>query len=227
MRHALVLGGSGKVGRAVVAAFGASDVRVTATCFTHDAPDGATAVRIDLRDPSAWRERLAEIAADDAPDVIVHCAATSGPDDITAVDDDAWAALFDVNVRAPFLAIQALAPVMKARNCGDVVLLGALSSGQSLPLPAAFATTQGALTSMAMATAKELGPSGVRVNVVSAGVLDGGLADGLSAETKEDYLKFSALRRIGTAAEVAKVVRWLALENTYLSGKVVPVNGGI
>ena len=135
--------------------------------------------------------------------------------------------MFAVNVHAPLLAIQALSTKMRAQAGGDVVLVGALNIGQSLPLPTAFATTQGALTSMAMASAKELGPHGIRVNVVAAGVLDGGMASRLSNETVEDFKKFSALRRTGRAADVAKVVRWLALENTYMSGKVVPVNGGI
>ena len=119
---------------------------------------------------------------------------------------------------------QLLAPHLAG---GDVVLVGALERTQSLPIPLAFAASQGALAAVTMALAKELGPQDVRVNMVAAGVLEAGLSDDLDAGVLADYEAFSALRRRGTAAEVAACILWLALQNTYFSGKVLPVNGGI
>ena len=78
-----------------------------------------------------------------------------------------------------------------------------------------------------MALAREVGGKGVKVNLVAVGLLDAGLGKELGAAMVADYRSFSALRRLGTAAEVAAAVAWLALENTYMNGKILPVNGGL
>ena len=80
---------------------------------------------------------------------------------------------------------------------------------------------------MTMALAKELGASGVRANLLALGILDEGLSRGMDEALLADYRRFSALRRTGTPAEVARVVAWLALDNRYLTGRVIPVNGGL
>ena len=78
-----------------------------------------------------------------------------------------------------------------------------------------------------MGLAKELGPRGIRVNLAALGLLEGGISQGLSKKLRDDYLALSALRRLGRPEEVARVLVWLALDNCYLSGKVIPINGGI
>ena len=95
-----------------------------------------------------------------------------------------------------------------------------------MPLPPAYAASQGALSALAMALAHELGAD-LRVNLVALGVLDAGLSRQLSAGRRKDYQTFSALRREGTPAEAASVITWLALENRYIHGKVIAANGGI
>jgi 3-oxoacyl-[acyl-carrier protein] reductase len=83
------------------------------------------------------------------------------------------------------------------------------------------------LGAMVMAIAHELGPRGVRINMVALGILNEGLSQGLLAQSRKDYETFSALRRVGTPDEAARMIVWLALENRYIQGKIVPVNGGI
>lgn len=116
---------------------------------------------------------------------------------------------------------------MARAGYGSIVLVGALDRTQSLPAPVPFAASQGMLAAMTMALAKELGPSGILVNMVALGILEEGLARALSPQVRADFLSFSALRRAGTPREAARAILWLALENTYMSGKVMPVNGGI
>src|SRR5262249_30556619 len=103
----------------------------------------------------------------------------------------------------------------------------ALDRGQSLPLPSPFAAAQGGLAALAMSLAKEVGDANVRVNVVALGLLDMGLSKTVSPALVEDFKTHSALRRLGTTREAALAITWLALENTFMSGRVVPVNGGI
>jgi 3-oxoacyl-[acyl-carrier protein] reductase len=231
-RRALVLGGTGTVGREVLR--GLAEAGVPAAFTFHRSREGAEALArehghralaVDLGDLDATRALLREI--DPATDVLIHCAAVSRPAAMRDVTDDDWRITQAVNCQAAFVAAQALAPAMAAAGRGDVVLLGALDRTHSVPTPVHFAASQGMLSAMTMAMAKELGPSGIRVNMIAVGVLDGGLSRDLDPRLAADFRSFSALRRTGTAVEVARVVVWLALRNSYMSGKVLPVNGGI
>ncbi len=145
------------------------------------------------------------------------------------LDIATWQRAVAVNVQSAMMIVQWLAQrhAGETRRFRHVVLVGGLDRTQSLPLPAGFAATQGALNALTMALGHELGPKGVFVNLVALGVLDGGLSRELMSQRVKEYEMFSALRRRGTADEAAKVITWLALENTYIQGKVLSVNGGI
>jgi 3-oxoacyl-[acyl-carrier protein] reductase len=182
---------------------------------------GHAAVQVDLADPAAT---TALLDAQPPTDVVIHCAGVSAALALPDVDAAAWQQAMAVNVQSAFLACRWVA--QRARPC-DVVLVGGLDRTQSLPLPVHFAATQGALSAMVMATAHELGRQDIRVNLVALGPLEGGLSAGLAARRRKDYETFSALRRVGKPDEAAKVIAWLALENSYIQGKVISANGGI
>ena len=232
--RALVLGGSGAVGAEVVrglCAAGADTVftylRGAARAHDLGAETGARPEAVDLRSPEAILALVRSLAEGFAPTVLVHCAAQSRAASLGEITLSDWDDAVAVNCRAPFLACQALAPGFAAAGEAHVVLVGALDRAQSLPLPVHFAGTQGMLPALAMSLARELGPSGVRVNAVALGVLDAGISRDLPDEVRADYLSLSAFRRIGTVKEAAKAIVWLALRNRYMSGKVLAVNGGI
>lgn len=234
-RRALVLGGTGTVGRAVLAELERAQVPVTFTY--HQAAeraaelarvDGWRALPLDLDDLDAVRSCIEELVqADQVPDVLINCAAVAGAVNIADVDDQLWTRTQRINCHAPFVICQRLAPHWRAAQGADVVLVGALDRVQSLPMPVAFAATQGMLSGLTMGLAKELGKDDIRVNMVALGLLGEGLSLQVSPDLYDDFHRFSALRRSGTAAEVARFITWLALHNRYMNGKVVPVNGGI
>lgn len=231
MRRALVLGGTGAVGSEVVRALAA---RGLTGAFTYlrsaeraaavAAESGFEALQVDLADVEALRRLLAELPS---TDVLVACAATGRRATLPESTVADWDAAQAVSGRATFLACQALAPGMAAAGGGSIVLVGALDRGQSLPLPVAVAASQAMLPALAMALARELGPGGTRVNAVALGPLDAGMSRILSADELQDYRQYSALRRVGTPREVVPAIVWLALDNRYMSGKVLAVNGGI
>ncbi len=210
-----MLGGSGAVGGAVVAALAERGVEVVFTFHTGrdralelSRAHGARAINVDLsprterprpggrprepkgRGPTSWFTRPASRAAASWRDL----------------RDDDWAAMLAVNVTSALVAAQALAPGLAARGGGDLVFLGGLDRTQSVTAPIGYAATQGALATMTMALAKELGASGVRANLLALGILDQGLSRGMDEALLADYRRFSALRRTGTPAEVARAV---------------------
>jgi len=229
-RSAFVTGGSGAIGREVVRRFVERGLVVHFSFATNElvaselARDtGAIPHRVEFRDRTALPRLLAEL-----PDitVFVHAAGRLGPlsfDEVTPAEQDALTA---VNLDAALLGTRALLPRMRKEG-GAIVFVGALDRTQSLPIPAAFAATQGALATATMALAHELGRDAIRVNLVASGLLDQGLGTRVGAELVRDYLAYSALRRLGTPLEVSRMIAWLALDDRVMTGRVVSVNGGI
>jgi 3-oxoacyl-[acyl-carrier protein] reductase len=225
LKRALVFGGTGAVGREVLREFAGAGIATTFTYLRSEerarelsSRHAQRALRVDLADEDAVRACVRSLG--ETPTIFVHAAALLGsPEEFRKVQA--------VNVTSAFAAVQELAPRMAQAGGGDIIFLGALDRTQSLPLPAAFAASQGAISAMTMALAKELGPKSIRVNQIAAGLLNEGISNGLDPKLLEDYRTFSAMRRTGTPAEIARAVRWLACGNTYMSGKVIPVNGGL
>jgi 3-oxoacyl-[acyl-carrier protein] reductase len=208
------------------------------TAFTwHQSRDRAQAlaselsmrsVQVDLSDAAETRAALRGLREEGfAPNLFIHCAGVNQGASLADITDERWSRTMAVNCQSAFIACQELGPAMAQAGEGHIVLVGALDRTQSAPSPVHFAASQGALSALAMAVAKELGPKGVRVNLVVLGLLETGLSREVGQKLVADYKGFSALRRLGRPDEAAKAIMWLALENTYMNGKVLPVNGGI
>lgn len=232
-RRALVLGGSGSVGAAVVRALAARGVpthftywRSESTAQTLARETQQSAERVDLREPTSIYDLFARLAAAEvAPDILIHCAGVLDTQPLQEISAELFDEAYQVSCRSALLASQLMA--RSVPRGGDIVLVGALDRAQSLPIPIAFAACQGMLSGLSMALAKELGPQGVRVNLLTLGLLDRGLSINLTEIIREQYLAFSASRRFGTVEEAARAIVWLALENRYMSGKTASFNGGI
>ncbi len=235
MKHAVVFGGTGAVGAAVLRALASRGASATFTyCRSEDRAAelsrelGFRAVRLDLTDAAALRELVGRMGADEpVPAAAIHCAGSLDATPGLELSDEAWDRAYASNARAAFLVARDVGAVMARGGGGEIVLVGGPDRAQSLPIPVAFAASQGMIAATAMAFAKELGPRRVRVNMVALGLLDAGLSTRLDEGLRREYLAFSALRRLGTPDEAAAAIAWLALHNTYVSGKVIPVNGGI
>ena len=236
-RHALLFGGTGHVGQAVLRLLVARGVRVTFTYrrkaaaareLAAELGPRAMPAAIDLRAPAAIRALLGDLLAEpEPPDLFIDCATLGRPIALPEVSDDLYDEVQSVNVRAAFVACQTLLPAFAARGGGDVVLLTYLDGARPTPMPAHFALSQTAIIGLGQALAKEYGGRGVRVNLVQVGPLQDGVARELPIPLLADFERLSAIGRVGTADEVARAIAFLALENSYLTGQVFPVQGGL
>lgn len=225
----IVLGGTGNIGAAVLrelhqkklsAVF--TYLRSVDTARQLEAETQHRGAQVDLSSPDALRRFFG-----DHPEValLIHCAGVSHSAKLKEITDAQLDEMYAINVRSALIACQEAAARMSAG--GDIVLLGAIDGTQTVPAPAHFAASQGALVGLTRALSKELGPKNIRVNLLAIGVLEGGISRELSPKLLDDYKHFSAMRRIGSPQEVARAVLWVALQNTYMTGRVIPVNGGL
>ncbi|HXK17355.1 MAG TPA: SDR family oxidoreductase [Polyangiaceae bacterium] len=237
-KNVIVFGGSGSVGRAVCAALAADGARVAFTYYRNEkaatellaALPGTISRPVDLASTSetqrVFRELRAELGGLDA---FVHAAtltsAASEPkfETLLEADEAGFDRLLAVNVKSAYFVCAELARDF----AGNIVLLGSIDGAKSVPAPAAYAASKGALSALARAASKELGPRGVKINVVAPGVLETGSSRSLPADLRAEYLKHCGLRRFGRADEVAGLVSWLALRNTYVTGQTLVVDGAL
>jgi 3-oxoacyl-[acyl-carrier protein] reductase len=239
-RRCFVLGGSGHVGQAVVQRLTAAGAQVAFTFDRHAdrareiaATTGAHTLHFNAAD----REPdFGALWPGEPIDAVVQCIGTAGDpelyrlheqgyDKFLATSLDEWQSMHDITATSTFTALKALAPRL-ARG-GNVLVVGSIDGVKIVPAPVHYAAAKSAASGMVRALAKALGPRGVCVNMVALGILDGGVGSLLSEALRAQYLKHCSLARLGKADEVAQLVSWMALHNSYVSGQAITLDGGL
>jgi 3-oxoacyl-[acyl-carrier protein] reductase len=225
----IVLGGTGNIGQAVLKELHRKNLTATFT-YLHSTEKASQlceqyqhqSAQVDLFHAGALQQFL---RAQESVDLLIHCAGVSQSAKLSEITLEQFDQMHAINVRSAFIACQEVSA--KMTNGGHIVLLGAIDGTQTVPAPAHFAASQGALVGLTRSLSKELGPKNILLNLVAVGVLEGGISRELQPKLLDDYKHFSAMRRVGTAEEVARAVLWVALQNTYMTGRIIPVNGGL
>lgn len=135
-----------------------------------------------------------------------------------------WNRVFSVNMTGAFLCTRAAIPKLRSRG-GCIINVASMWGEVGASCEAAYSASKAALIGFTKAAAKELGPSGIRVNAVSCGMIETQMNSRFSAEEMETFTDSIPLKRQGSPEEVAQAVRFLA-ENRYITGEILRVNGG-
>ena len=160
-------------------------------------------------------------------DAMVLCAGVSHTGLLTDMTDEQWHRVMDVNVSGSFYLIRALAPGMVSRRSGSIVTISSMWGRSGASCEAAYSASKAAIIGLTQALAKELGPSGVRVNCIAPGVIDTKMMDEHSEETKQLLAEETPLGRLGTGVDVAKAAAFLLSDDAaFITGQTLGVDGG-
>ena len=238
---ALITGGSRGIGAACVRAFAEAGYAVLflynksaekAQQFVQSlraAGHDVTAYQCDVSDPQQVTSVMADILRTyHRIDTLVNCAGIAHVGLFTDMTEAEWDHLFAVNVRSAFSVSKAVLPGMISRQQGSIVNVSSMWGEVGASCEVAYSATKAALIGLTKALAKELGPSGVRVNCVTPGVIDTDMNAQLTDEDRAALADETPLGRIGKAEEVAKAILFLCGEEaSFITGQVLGVSGGL
>ncbi len=144
--------------------------------------------------------------------------------DITSAD---WTHMFDINLMGAVRSIRETLPIMLRRKAGSIVLVSSIWGESGASCESHYAASKAALIGLGKSLALELGPSGIRVNCVSPGVIDTDMNASHSRAALTSLADETPLCRLGTADEVAESILFLSSEHSsFITGQVLRVSGG-
>ena len=229
MSTVVITGGSRGIGAAAVELFAARGHRVyffytqnEAAARTVAEKTGASAIRCDVSDGRAVSAAFAQI-----PDVdILICNAGLSHYGLMSMMPEAdWDRLFAVNVKGIYHCVNAAMPAFLKKQRGCILTVSSMWGRVGASCEAAYSATKGAVIALTKALAKELGPSGIRVNCVAPGVILTDMCAGFDEDTLAELAGDAPVGRNGTPMDVAKAMEYLA-EAEFVTGHILNVDGG-
>lgn len=229
MGNVVITGGSRGIGAATVELFAARGDRVTFLYEkNHTAAKavadktGAAAICCDVADGEAVNRAFSQIGD---VDILVCNAGTMYFGLLSQMAEDEWNRLFAVNVGGIYHCVNAAMPSFLKTHRGSIVTVASMWGQVGASCEAAYSATKGAVLALTKALAQELGPSGIRVNAVSPGVILTDMVKNVSEGTLRSLAEQTPLERNGTPEQVAQAFLYLA-QAEFVTGQNLPVNGG-
>lgn len=231
-RVAIITGGARGQGAAEGRRFAAEGATVyltdvlTAEGTAAAAACGATFVEHDVTDVDQWKGVVERVLDEHGRiDVLVNNAGVLHWATMTETTLDAWERVVAINQTGVLLGMQAVAPAMKQQRSGSIVNISSVAAYGGGSACFAYTATKWAVRGMTKGAAQELGPFGIRVNSVHPGIIDTPMMAGTPID---DFTKGVPLGRYASADEVAKLVVWLASdESAYATGAEFVLDGGL
>ena len=228
-RVVLVTGGNRGIGRAIAERFVAEGYRVAVTARSGDGPMGTLTVRADVTDAAAVDAAFREVEASLGPvEIVVANAGITKDTLLMRMSEDDFDSVVATNLGGAFRVVKRASKGMLRARWGRVILISSVvgllgSAGQ-----VNYAASKSGLVGFARSLTRELGGRGITANVVAPGFIETDMTAELPEETQAEYKRSIPAGRFATPDEVAGVVTWLASEDAaYISGAVIPVDGGL
>lgn len=229
-RSVLITGGNRGIGRAIAEEFLEREDKVAVTSRSGTGgPDGALTVAADITDGASLDTAIAEVEAAHGPvEVLVANAGTNADQLLLRMSDDAFTDVVDTNLSGSFRTVKRVIKSMMRKKKGRIILISSVVALYGSPGQTNYAASKAGLIGMARSITRELGSRGITANVVSPGYIDTDMTAALPEDTQKTYLKAIPAGRFAQPSEVARVTAFLAGDDAaYISGAVIPVDGGL
>nr|AIW63012.1 3-oxoacyl-ACP reductase [uncultured bacterium BAC-AB1442/1414/561] len=235
----LVTGGTKGIGRSITLGLAQAGARLV-TCY-HQDEEAAAEVAAELKsiggDHHVVRADVTRVdevdrLADECRqrlgglDVVVNNAGSVSHVPFGELEPAEWHRVLDGNLTAAYLVVQRMLPMLEPG--ASIVNVGSKAAAVGVPLRAHYTAAKAGLIGLTRSLCKELGPRGIRVNVVAPGVIESPAVDRLAPDQRARYEAMTSLRRLGRPEEIAGVVGFLASDlAAYVTGETIQVDGGI
>jgi 3-oxoacyl-[acyl-carrier protein] reductase len=228
-RTVLVTGGNRGIGYAIAEEFVAAGHRVAVTARSGSGPAGSLTVVADVTDTASVDAAFTQVEAELGPvEVVVANAGITRDTLLLRMSEEDFTSVLDTNLTGAFRVVKRASKGMLKQKFGRVVLISSVVGLYGSPGQINYSSSKAALVGFARSLTRELGARNITANVVAPGFIETDMTAELPAEQQAEYRRNIPLGRYGTAAEVAQVTRWLASdEAAYISGAVIPVDGGL
>ncbi len=235
---ALVTGASGGIGKAIAVTLAQNGYAVVLGCRRKEAAEEtASAIRQsggsalvfpgDVTDAASVEAMVAAAQTLGRIELLVPAAGIAYQNLFQYTDEETYDRIMDTNVKGAYLAAKAVLPHMIAQGSGSIVFISSMWGEVGASCEAVYSASKAALIGLCKALAKEVGPSGIRVNCVSPGVIRTPMTEPLGEDTLSALAEETPLCRIGTPDEIADAVWFLASPRAaFITGQVLGVNGG-
>jgi len=228
-RTVLVTGGNRGIGFAIAEEFLAQGHRVAVTARSGAGPEGALTVRADVTDAASVDAAFTEVEQQLGPvEVVVANAGITRDTLLLRMSDEDFTEVLDTNLSGAFRVVKRASKGMLKARFGRVILVSSVvgllgSAGQ-----VNYAASKAGLVGIARSLTRELGSRGITANVVAPGFIETDMTAELPEEQQKQYLSQIPAARFASPVEVARVITWLASDDAgYISGAVIPVDGGL
>ena len=238
-KHALVTGGSRGIGRAIALALAEQGVSVAACYHTESdavsslaaelerCGNGSYVVKVDIsnresvaRMADGVRQRFGKL------NILVNNAGVISHIPLAAMEFDQWQQVIATNLTSLYLVTHAVQDMLV--EGGSIINVGSAVASVGIPARTHYTASKAGVVGFSRSLCKEMGPRGIRVNVIAPGVIDTHQAAGLSPQQRERYAAMAALGRLGQGDDIAGVALFLASDlSRFVSGTTINVDGGI
>ena len=228
-RTVLITGGNRGIGFSIASEFLSRGYNVAVTARSGEGPEGSLTVRADVTDGASLDAAIAEVEEKLGPiEVLVANAGITRDTLILRMSDEDFEEVINTNLSGVFRVVKrAIKSMVKARF-GRIILISSVVGLYGSAGQVNYSSAKAGLVGFARSLTRELGARGITTNVVAPGFIETDMTAVLSDEQRTTYQAAIPAGRFAQPEEVAGVVAWLASDDAaYISGAVIPVDGGL
>lgn len=228
-RTVLVTGGNRGIGYSIAEEFITAGHRVAVTARSGSGPQSSLTVTADVTDAASIDAAFTAVEAELGPvEILVANAGITRDMLLMRMGEDDFTSVIDTNLAGAFRSVKRASTGMIKARYGRIILVSSVVGLLGGAGQVNYSASKSGLIGMARSVTRELGSRGITANVVAPGFIETDMTAQLPDATQAEYKKQIPAGRFATPSEVAKVIVWLASDEAgYISGAVIPVDGGL